>query len=187
MTINVRFVRALAIAWLGVASAAWPAWADVGFRVGPRTGLEFHKDKDLLAGADVRLSFPLSPLTINPIFDYYFDEDRTLFQIGVNALYYLPIPPRVLAPYVGTGVAVTGFSYHRGVPTDDDNGSRVGLNLIGGVCFDLPVLTPFAQAMVTLGKIDLVTIGGGFLFDFGGGRHSWDGCGRRRAGIGSEQ
>ena len=62
-----------------------------------------------------------------------------------------------------------------------DVGRPIGLNLIGGVCFDLPVLAPFAQATVTLGEIDRVTIGGGFLFDFGGGRQSWDPCGKRRA------
>jgi hypothetical protein len=169
-----------------VISTAHPTWADVGFRVGPRVGLELHQDKDLFLGADVRLSFPLSPLTINPIFDYYFDEDRTLFQVGVNALYYLPIPTRRLSPYLGAGVAMTGFSFHDNalspgspVSISDDNGSRVGLNLMAGVCFDLPVLTPFAQAMITVGDIDLVTIGGGFLFGFGGGRQSWDSCGRR--------
>jgi hypothetical protein len=175
MTIIERFVTLVL-----VSSAAQPAWADVGFRVGPRIGLEFHDDKNLFMGADVRLSFPLSPLTINPIFDYYFDEDRTLFQIGVNALYYPPIPPRLFDPYICAGVGVTTFSSpERGPPTIDSHGSRVGLNLVGGVCFDLPVLAPFAQAMITLGEIDLVTIGGGFLFDFGGGRHSWDTCGRR--------
>jgi hypothetical protein len=154
--------------------------ADVGFRLGPRIGLELHKDPDLITGADVRLSFTRSPLTINPTFDYYFDEDRTLYQVGVNALYSLPIPARVIDPYVGAGVGVNIFSYRAGVPTDDDQGTRVGLNLIGGVCLDLPVLSPFAQVMVSVGDIDLVAIGGGVLFDFVGDESSWDSCGRRR-------
>jgi hypothetical protein len=94
-------------------------------------------------------------------------------------LYYVPLPARLLDPYVGAGVGVTSFSYREGVTTTDDEGSRVGLNVIGGVCFDLPVVSPFAQAMVTVGDIDLVTIGGGLLFELGGSR-SWDHCGRRR-------
>jgi hypothetical protein len=49
---------------------------------------------------------------------------------------------------------------------------RIGLNLVGGVRFehvDLPVARPFAQVMVSLGPIDLFTIGGGVLFEFAGG------------------
>lgn len=126
----------------------------------------------MFVGADVRLSFRLSPLTINPMFDYYFDERQRLFQVGVNALYYLPISP--VEPYVGAGVGVTAFSLKDTMPpagemvVEDDNGSRVGMNLIGGVCFDLPVVTPFVQAMLTVGEIDLLTVGGGLLFRIGG-------------------
>jgi len=155
---------------------------DIGIRGGVRGGAELHADMDPAIGTDLRLSFPLSPLTINPIFDYYVDEDRTLYQIGVNALYYLPVPTRVFDPYLGVGVALTAFAYERGVETTDDNGSRLGMNLIAGVCFDTPVLSPFAQVMVTVGEIDLVTIGAGVLFDFGKSRDTWDGCGKRRTG-----
>ena len=57
---------------------------------------------------------------------------------------------------------MNSYSYNAGVQTTDEHGTRVGLNLIGGVCFDLPVVSPFAQVMVSVGDIDLVTIGGGF-------------------------
>ena len=74
---------------------AWPTSASGSDRA---IGVELHEDADLSLGADIRLSFPLSPLTINPTFDHYFDEDRTLFQIAVNALYYLPVTDRTSSP-----------------------------------------------------------------------------------------
>ena len=149
-----------------------PARADVGVSLGPRGGLQLRGDTDAFAGAELRLTFSLSPLTLNPTFDYYFDEDRTLFQFGVNALYVLPVSASV-KPYAGVGIGLTAFAYDEtrmltGENARDSQGSRVGLNSIGGVTFATPWLTPFVQAMVSLGKIDLVTIGGGVLFDLGG-------------------
>jgi hypothetical protein len=149
------------------------ARADAGVSLGPRGGLQLRGDTDPFAGADLRLTFSLSPLTLNPTFDYYFDEDRTLFQVGVNALYVLPVSASI-KPYAGVGIGLTFFAYDEtGMMMTagngrDSQGSRVGLNLIGGATFTTPWLTPFVQVMVSLGKIDLVTIGGGVLFDLGG-------------------
>jgi hypothetical protein len=162
----------LIISLLGALTGGALAHADVGVSLGPRGGVQLRGDTDPFAGADVRLTFSLSPLTLNPTFDYYFDEDRTLFQIGVNALYALPVSASV-KPYAGVGIGLTAFAYDEEgtIGTQrDSQGSRVGLNLIGGVTFATPWLTPFVQAMVSLGKIDLVTIGGGVLFDLGGAR-----------------
>ena len=159
---------------LGTFIGGAPARADVGVRIGPRGGLQLRGDTDPFVGADLRLTFSLSPLTLNPTFDYYFDEDRTLFQVGLNALYTLPVSGPV-KPYAGIGIGLTAFAYDEkgmmnGGSQRDGQGSRVGLNLIGGVSLATPWLTPFVQAMVSLGEIDLVTIGGGVLFDLGGGR-----------------
>ena len=164
----------LVISLLGTSSGSAPARADVGVRIGPRGGLQLRGDTNPFVGADLRLTFSLSPLTLNPTFDYHFDEDRTLFQVGVNALYALPVSVSV-KPYAGVGMALTAFAYDEkvmmtGDTRRDSQGSRVGLNLIGGVTLATPWLTPFVQAMVSLGKIDLVTIGGGLLLDLGGGR-----------------
>lgn len=148
--------------------------ADVGVKIGPRGGVQVRGDIDPFVGADLRLTFSLSPLILNPTFDYYFDEDRTLFHIGLNALYALPVSASV-KPYAGAGIALTAFAYDEtrmmtGDNQRDSQGSRVGLNLIGGVTWETRWLTPFVQAMVSIGRIDLLTIGGGVLFDLGGGR-----------------
>ena len=150
------------------------ARADVGVSLGPRGGLQLRGETDPFVGADLRLRFSLSPLTLNPTFDYYFDENRTLFQVGVNAHYALPVSAS-LEPYAGVGIGLTFFAEDEtrtmiGDNQLDSHGSRVGLNLIGGVTFPTTWLAPFVQAMVSLGKIDLVTVGGGVLFDLGGGR-----------------
>jgi opacity protein-like surface antigen len=159
---------------LGTFIGGATARADVGVRIGPRGGVQLRGDTDPFVGADLRLTFSLSPLTLNPTFDYHFDEDRTLFQVGVNALYALPVSVP-FQPYAGVGIALTAFAYDEkgmmnGDSPRDSQGSRVGLNLIGGVTFATRWLTPFVQALASLGKIDLVTIGGGVLFYLGGGR-----------------
>ena len=163
------------------------AQADGGVQVGGRAGIQLLDDRALRSknvasvGAEVRLSFELSPLIVSLAFDYLFVPDRTLFQVSANALYDLPIGASFLYPYVGVGVGITRFETPetggpvmsmQGSPgtahAEDSNGMRIGLNLIGGVRFehvDLPVLRPFVQVMGSLGPIDLFTVVGGVLFE----------------------
>jgi hypothetical protein len=156
--------------------------ADVALRAGPRGGVEVHDGADLAVGGDVRLGFSDSPLTLNPSFDYYLADGQTLYQIGLNALYHLAVGARV-APYAGVGVGLTFFSFEEGSDVPDSHGSRVGLNLIAGACFDLPIVAPYAQVTAGVGEIDLMTITAGVLYDFGQGRRGWDRCGRRRSEV----
>ena len=71
---------------------------------------------DPYVGADLRFSFSRSPLTINPTFDYVFDEKMTLYRLSVNALYYLPFSLGRVDPYAGIGVNVTSFSFKEKAP-----------------------------------------------------------------------
>lgn len=158
--------------------ASGPAWADPGVRIGPRAGVALRDDADPYVGVDLRLSFPLSPLTINPTFEYFFDEKTTLYQVSVNALYYLPVPIRRVDPYVGVGVNVTSFSFKENTPGVDDHGYRVGMNLVAGACFGLPVVSPFVQVVKEIGEFDLVSLGAGLVIALGGDGQ-WTGCGRR--------
>jgi len=186
---------------VGLAAAAPTARADTGVQVGARSGIQLLDDdalrheNALSAGAEARLSFELSPLIVALTFDHFFVEDRTLFQVGANALYDLPLRHSFLFPYLGAGVGVTRFALPEAGPvpssneagpgdpvaltpqapgaveTSDDNGMRIGLNLVGGVRFDhvdLPLVRPFAQVMVSLGPLDLLTIVGGVLFELDG-------------------
>lgn len=185
-----QFPAALAVLVVGLGTAVAPAVrADTGVQVGVHSGIQLLDDDALRdqsapsVGAEARLSFELSPLIVALTFDHFFVEDRTLFQVGANALYDLPIGHSFLYPYLGAGVGVTRFALPESGPTlssfeasgtpeaQDSNGMRMGLNLVGGVRFDhvdLPVVRPFAQVMVTLGPIDLLTIVGGVLFELDG-------------------
>jgi hypothetical protein len=161
-----------------VMGASETAHADLGVRLGPIAGVELHDDVDAFVGADLRLSFPLSPLVINPAFAYFFDEKRTLYQVSFNALYNLPLSAGRFEPYVGVGVNVTVFALKEDTPAVDNNGNRLGMNLIAGACFDLPLVSPFAQVTKGVGEIDLLSIGGGVAVALGGDRE-WTGCGSR--------
>jgi opacity protein-like surface antigen len=177
------FRRSLALAVFALASAvAPPARADTGVQVGARTGIQLLDDDELGSenalsiGGEARFSFELSPLIVGLTFDHFFVEDRTLFQVGANALYDLPIGLSAVYPYVGVGIGATHFALPEkpGSPLvgEDSNGTRLGMNLLGGVRFQhvaLPVVRPFAQGTVSLGPIDLFTIVGGVLFELAGG------------------
>ena len=180
--IVVQFRRSIALALFASASAVAPATrADTGVQVGARTGIQLLDDDELRAenalsiGGEARFSFALSPLIVGLTFDHFFVEDRTLFQVGANALYDLPIGLSALYPYVGVGIGATHFALPEepGSPVGgvDSNGTRFGMNLLGGVRFEhvaLPVVRPFAQGTVSLGPIDLFTIVGGVLFELAG-------------------
>jgi hypothetical protein len=187
---------------VGLAAVVAPAVrADTGVQVGVHSGIQLLDDDELRhgnalsLGAEARLGFELSPLIVALTFDHFFVEDLTLFQVGANALYDLPIGRSFLYPYLGVGVGLTRFALpeagdapmsngagldgsamampesSRTGDTQDSNGMRMGLNLVGGVRFDhvvLPVVRPFAQVMVSLGPIDLLTIVGGVLFELDG-------------------
>ncbi len=162
------------------------SWADPGVRIGSRGGVELQGGVDPYVGADLRLSFSRSPLTINPTFDYAFDEKVTLYRLSVNALYYLPVPIRRVDPYAGIGVNVTSFSFKETTPAvassanpgADDNGTRLGMNLAAGACFDLPVISPFVEVVKGIGEFDPLSLGAGLLVALDGDER-WTGCGRR--------
>jgi len=177
------FVRAVArrLPWLMVGAVVFsvdPATATPAVRLGARGGVELREKADPFAGLDLRLSFPLSPVTINPTFDYVFDHDRRLYETSINALFHLPLPLHWLASYVGAGFDLTTFAYKTAEPGVDDHGSRLGLNLVAGACFDVPFVSPFVQVLRQLGELDHTSLGAGLLVALDRDAR-WNGCGRR--------
>jgi hypothetical protein len=170
-------VRAIAVV-LPVALVSGPTRADPAVRVGARGGVEFRDHPDLSVGVDLRLSFPLTPLTINPTFEYVFDPGQTLYEVSVNALYYLPVPITRVSPYVAIGVNLTSFTLKGASSGGDDNGNRLGMNLVAGACVEVPFVSPFVQVTKQLGEFDPLSLGGGLVIALDGD-HRWTGCGRR--------
>ncbi|MDX1545382.1 MAG: hypothetical protein R3247_00250 [Rhodothermales bacterium] len=138
------------------------AQAQASIEIGPRGGVDIDLIEEPFVGADLRITMLTFPITINPVFDYYFTEgDGNLFQVSGNALYKFGFDNQVFTPYSGLGVGVARFS--NGTSTTD-----VGLNIVGGAEFSLGALKPFVQAQVTLlGDTDFATLGGGLLFRLG--------------------
>jgi hypothetical protein len=179
---SIAFATLAFATFAGASAVGSAARADTGIQVGARAGVQLLDDDELrhenafTVGAEARFSFALSPLLVGLTFDHFFVEDRTLFQIGANALYDLPLGLSFLYPYVGVGVAATGFALPEtarppAMGGGDSNGTRLGMNVLGGVRFDhvaLPVVRPFAQVMLSVGPIDLFTVVGGVLFELAG-------------------
>jgi outer membrane protein W len=145
----------------GLASGA--AQADVGVQVGPHAGVALSSDVDPYVGLDLRLTAPSTPLTIQPTFDYVFDENQTLYHIGGNLLYEVPVAFR-LKPYFGVGMNYSTFALNKTSGpsmTGDDEGHRLGMNLVAGARLDLPWVSPFLQVTKGIGEFDAVAVGGG--------------------------
>ena len=154
------------------------ARADPAVRIGARGGVELRDHADPFVGVDLRLAFPLTPLTVNPTFDYVFDPGETLYEVSVNALYFLPVPTTRVDPYLGIGVNLTIFKVNSPATGVDDNGNRLGMNLTAGVCVDVPFVSPFAQVTKQLGELHPLSLGGGLVIALDGDAR-WTGCGRR--------
>jgi len=175
-TIAALLAGALTLGAAGIDTAA----GDPAMRVGPRAGLELRDGADAVVGVDLRMSFPLSPLTINPTFFHVLDPKMRIEELNVNALYHLPVALERLDPYLGVGVKVTRFSYKDTAPREvDDNGNRMGLNLVGGVCVDLPVTSAFVEVQRGVGELTAFAAGAGLAIALDSDAR-WNGCGRRR-------
>jgi len=175
-----RTAKARRRCWLLAAAglAAGPVRAAPAIRIGAQGGVELREQADPFVGVDVRLSFPLSPLTLNPTFDYVFDAKRSVYETSVNALFHLPFPFPRAAPYVGIGASLTMFSYKEATPDVDSHGSRLGMNLVAGACFDVPFVSPFVQVLQQVGELGHTSLGAGFLIALDRDDR-WTGCGRR--------
>lgn len=166
--------------WLILVFALAPAaaWADPAVRLGARGGVELADGADPSAGVDLRLSFSRTPLTINATFDDVFDANKSLYEVSVNAIYYLPLSLPRVDPYAGIGASVTVFALHQETPDADGNGNRLGMNLIAGTCFDLPFVAPFIQVVKQIGEFHPLAFSGGFVVALDRDDR-WTGCGRR--------
>lgn len=136
--------------------------ADIGLQLGPQVGVSLSNDNDAYAGLSMRLTSSGSPLTIQPTFRYVFAEDQTLYHIGINLLYEFP-PVSRIQPYLGTGVNFSSFSLKKPPVnlTADDQGYRIGMNLIAGVRLNLPWVSPYLQVTKSVGEFDAFFVGGG--------------------------
>jgi len=137
------------------------AAAQTQVAVGPRVGFDVANVEELFVGVDARLAYRDLAVEVQPALDVYLPANGSFVTLSINALYRVPIDDARVQPYAGGGL---GFSFF-----DDATGrdqSDVGLNLVGGLRLPAAtVFTPFAQAQITLGSVDLIAFSGGVLFD----------------------
>lgn len=136
---------------------AAPAFAQARLEIGPRVGFGIAGDiEELFIGVDARADIASLPIQLNGALDYYVDVGD-FFQVNLNALYTFGVDNQSFTPYSGLGVGIA----------ISDNDTDLGLNLIGGARFGFGALRPFAQAQITFGEPDIVSIAGGVLFRLG--------------------
>ncbi len=162
--------------------------AQTSVKIGPRLGIPLGDVSDaggnLFFGADARIGSEGLPVQINPSFDYYLLDDRTLngqdvgqtiIAVDVNALYEFGIDNEAFTPYAGGGLAITRTSVEEqtfsnqfgSVTVGGASDTDVGLNIVGGARFPLGSVEPFAQLNATLGgDVQRLGITGGLLFGF---------------------
>ena len=156
---------------LGLLVGLHEVQAQAQIEIGPRLGFDLAGDvEEFFIGADGRVGLTTLPLVLNGAFDFYFvEENLDFWQLSFNALYEFGIANAAFDPYVGGGIGISRASLDLGggLFGDDASDTDVGLNFIGGATFGFGSLKPFAQAQITFGDVDLLTIGGGLLFSIG--------------------
>ena len=165
---RLSFVLVFAVCLVG---GMHEAQAQAQIEVGPHLGFDLAGDvEEFFIGVDGRVGVATLPVVLNGTFDFYFvEENLDFWQLSFNALYEFGVANAAFDPYVGGGIGISRASLDLGGDLfgNDASDTDVGLNFIGGATFGFGNLKPFAQAQITFGDVDLLTIGGGLLFGIG--------------------
>jgi len=144
-----------------------------GVRVGGQ--ISFADDTDFGIGPRVGIELPnlASGLWLVGSFDYFF-PDQGLFgsassvdywEFNVNLLYGIDLPNVTnLEPYVGAGLNLARSSITPNGSSETVRDSRLGLNLVAGLDFPLPSITPFVEVRLEVDGGDQFVITGGLTF-----------------------
>ena len=158
-------LAALFAAALAVPAADLPAQAHFGGQ------LSIADDADFGIGGRIAVEIPEPNLEFAGSFDIFFPDDRggadvNYFEINGNLLYYFDIrtAPSV-NPYLGGGLNIARIEVDSGFPGDDNDDTRAGLNLMGGVRFDTnSSVKPFVEFRGEVEGGEQFVVTGGILF-----------------------
>lgn len=135
-----------------------------GVHAGWGSGSEFSLGARLAVGLDGLVR----GLETSGIFDYYFPAEGAAanvadWELSVNLVYRIPTEALALTPYGGAGVDVARFSASVSALGTDLQGSetRTGLNLLGGLLFEVGRTRPFLEARMTTGGSDQFALSAG--------------------------
>lgn len=142
----------------------------VSVELGPKLGFDVAGDiEEFFVGVDSRFRTSL-PVVLNAAFDYYFAEENiTVWQLGLNALYEFQVDNQEFVPYAGAGIGITRYSVDVDGPFGfDASTTDTGVNGIAGARFPIGGVDLFGQAQITIGDIDIIGLSAGALFGLGG-------------------
>ncbi|MDT8436836.1 MAG: hypothetical protein RRA92_08785 [Gemmatimonadota bacterium] len=122
-------------------------------------------DADFGIGGRLQLPLVGIPLTFAGSFDVFFpDGDVDYWEINGNLMYDFRLPEApTVTPYVGGGINIAHVSVDRDL-LDDRDDTDAGLNLLGGLRFDLAPLQPFIEAKFEIEGGEQFILTGGLLF-----------------------
>jgi opacity protein-like surface antigen len=121
--------------------------------------LNWSDDFDFGVGARVELgmpnlftsSGPLSRTSLVGSFDYFFPDCEECSYWEINGNVTVPITASGVDPYVGAGLNVARFSVDLGSGLGGDaSNTEVGLNLLGGLNFQLGRVAAFGEGRLEL-------------------------------------
>lgn len=115
-------------------------------------------DADFGIGARLELGLPNLLTTEGPLsntyligsFDWFFPDCDECTYWELNANLAVPITATSIDPYAGLGLNIAHVSFDTGVGTDVSD-TDVGLNLLGGLRFNLGTLSAFTEGRFELG------------------------------------
>jgi opacity protein-like surface antigen len=121
--------------------------------------LNWSDDFDFGVGGRVELGMPnlftstgpLSRTSLVGSFDYFFPDcggDCSYWEINGNLT--IPITASGVDPYVGAGLNVARFSVDLGEGFEDASNTELGLNLLGGINFQLGRVAAFGEGRVEI-------------------------------------
>ena len=142
---------------------AWNDDFDIGIGVGAEFGLGSVAEGLGLYG-DFLYFFPSDPETT------IYQESQDYYEFNANATYVFPLKNSTITPFALAGANFGIWDYKTQEPgaTEPDDGMKVGVNLGGGIQFNLGKFRPRAGARFVLGGYETFTIFGFLPFQVGG-------------------
>ena len=145
------------------------AQAQIGVQVGG--GLIYGTEAEEL-GFNVRGTVRFGNFRVAPGLDYFFVEQvdgfkTRLYSINIDGNYVFDLPGGIVSPYVLLGLNFTTGSFEEENSGIKISNTETGVNIGGGVDFNLKVINPFAEVKYVIGDADQVVFAAGIKFGFG--------------------
>ncbi|MDX2304245.1 MAG: outer membrane beta-barrel protein [Microscillaceae bacterium] len=168
----INFIYKLLLSAIFVFAFSSLSKAQVGIHLGG--GLIYGTEVEQL-GLNGRATFRFGNWRIAPGVDYFFPEKSgglkvTVWSVNVDGNYVFDLPSGLVSPYVLAGLNFTTLTVKlddNSLFDEDGSNTELGLNIGGGVDFNLKVVNPFIEFKYVLGEADQGVLAFGVKFGIG--------------------